>query len=147
MASTAASVICALLPKGVSTCSTQRILDRLAMSAFVCSPHSLASSWARGSPRCAFTNSESQMRVPTHAAHPVAIERCAVIRMGLLPLVPDWITFGAWFYGAYRFYVGFDSTSYQPSYRLPLAAAWPLFAIFNPSYRKNFMKALKKGDD
>jgi hypothetical protein len=39
--------------------------------------------------------------------------RARAVSMGLIPFVPDWIALGAWFYGAYRFYLGYNETSYQ----------------------------------
>jgi hypothetical protein len=39
--------------------------------------------------------------------------RARSVSMGLIPFVPDWIALGGWFYGAYRFYLGFNETSYQ----------------------------------
>lgn len=67
--------------------------------------------------------------------------------MGIIPLLPDWIVMAAWVYGGFRFYNGFDATNYQRNYRIPLAVAWPLFALLNGKYRSNFMKALKGSDD
>lgn len=69
------------------------------------------------------------------------------IRMGLIPFVPNWIALSAWAFGVYRFYLGFDKTSYQRSYRVPLALAWPLLFAINESYRKNFTKSIKGSDD
>lgn len=79
-------------------------------------------------------------------ARPVA-NRTARVRMSLLPLVPNWMLVAAWAYGAYRFYRGFHRTSYQDSFRVPLALAWPLLFVFNGSYRSNFTKSLKGSDD
>lgn len=77
---------------------------------------------------------------------PVAIRK-ARVRMSLLPLVPNWMLVAAWAYGAYRFYRGFHRTSYQDSFRVPLALAWPLLFALNGSYRSNFTKSLKGSDD
>jgi arylsulfatase A-like enzyme len=67
--------------------------------------------------------------------------------MSLIPFVPNWLALGSWLYGAYRFNAGFSRTSYQAGYKVPLALAWPLFIAVNSSYRKNFVKAIKKSDD
>lgn len=68
-------------------------------------------------------------------------------QMSLIPFVPNWIALGGWAFGAYRFYLGFYRTSYQSSFRLPLAIAWPLLFIVNPSYRKNFKRSIGASDD
>lgn len=68
------------------------------------------------------------------------------VSMSLIPFIPNWIAFPTYIYGVYKFYAGFESTSYQQSFRIPLSFAWPIFSIFSDKYRKNFMKALK-GDD
>lgn len=67
--------------------------------------------------------------------------------MSLLPFLPNWLVMGGWLFGAYRFYLGFNRTSYQPSFRIPLALAWPLLFVFNGSYRKNFMRSIEAGND
>lgn len=41
------------------------------------------------------------------------MQRSKTPQMGLIPFIPNWLALGAWFFGAYRFYLGFDSTSYQ----------------------------------
>lgn len=69
------------------------------------------------------------------------------MRMGLLPLLPNWVVLSAWLFGAYRFYLGFNRTSYQSSFRIPLALAWPVLFALNGSYRKNFTKSIKGSDD
>lgn len=67
--------------------------------------------------------------------------------MSLLPFLPNWLVMGGWLFGAYRFYLGFNRTSYQSSFRIPLALAWPLLFVFNGSYRKNFMRSIEAGND
>lgn len=67
--------------------------------------------------------------------------------MSLLPLIPNWAVLGAWIYGGYRFFKGYRATSYQSSFRIPLALTWPIFMIVNGRFRENFFKALRSGDD
>lgn len=67
--------------------------------------------------------------------------------MSLLPLVPNWLLLAAWIFGAYRFYLGFNKTSYQSSFRIPLALAWPVLIIVNGSYRQNFVRSIRAADD
>lgn len=69
------------------------------------------------------------------------------VRMGLIPFIPNWIALASWAYGAYRFYQGYDRTSYQSSFRVPLAVAWPILFAINGSYRENFAKSIKGSDD
>jgi hypothetical protein len=50
-----------------------------------------------------------------------------------------------YFWGAWKFWKGFERTNF--SRRLPnriqLTLLWPALVITNPSYRKNFQKALR----
>jgi hypothetical protein len=71
----------------------------------------------------------------------------ANLRASLIPFVPNWLAIGGWLYGVYRFNAGFEKTSYQKGFKVPLALAWPVFIAFNASYRKNFVKAIKKSDE
>lgn len=71
----------------------------------------------------------------------------SVVHMSLIPFIPNWLVLAAWGYGAYRFYQGFNRTSYQSSFRIPLALAWPLLFAINPSYRKNFTRSITGADD
>jgi hypothetical protein len=82
------------------------------------------------------------------AVAPARVSRArAPVAMSLIPFVPNWLAMGAWLYGSYRFYGGFAETSYQQSYKVPLALCWPLFIAVNGKYRSNFMKALKAPKD
>mmetsp|Transcript_17444 Transcript_17444/g.36226 ORF Transcript_17444/g.36226 Transcript_17444/m.36226 type:complete len:116 (-) Transcript_17444:172-519(-) len=67
-------------------------------------------------------------------------------RMSILPLVPDLITLPVYAYLAIRFYQGFDRTTYNSSYRLPLSLIWPVLLI-NGRSRENLQRALKASDD
>lgn len=67
--------------------------------------------------------------------------------MGVLPLIPNWIVIAAWIYGAVKFYSGFRHTSYKPSFRIPLAIAWPILFALNGRYRNNFQKSISAGRD
>ncbi|MDB9312526.1 hypothetical protein PN462_05365 [Spirulina sp. CS-785/01] len=44
-----------------------------------------------------------------------------------------------------KFWKGFESTNFQPSFtnRLTLSLLWPALFVVNKSYRKNFQKALR----
>jgi len=66
--------------------------------------------------------------------------------MSLLPLIPNWLLLGGWAFAAFKFAAGFDATTYEPKFKLPLAAAWPVLFVVNGKYRKNFQKALKGRD-
>ncbi|MBW4510137.1 MAG: hypothetical protein KME64_27010 [Scytonematopsis contorta HA4267-MV1] len=48
-------------------------------------------------------------------------------------------------YGAWKFWKGFERTTYSRSlpYRLGLSILWPALLITSKSYRRNFTKALK----
>ncbi|MBD2165813.1 hypothetical protein H6G04_15555 [Calothrix membranacea FACHB-236] len=48
-------------------------------------------------------------------------------------------------YGAWKFWKGFERTNFRPSLtnRIGLALLWPALFATNPSYRRNFRKALK----
>jgi hypothetical protein len=48
-----------------------------------------------------------------------------------------------WF--GWKFWKGFNRTNFDRSFpnRVRLVLLWPILAIMNPSYRKNFQKALK----
>lgn len=47
--------------------------------------------------------------------------------------------------GVYKFWKGFERTTYQRSLskRLALSLSWPALLIVDKSYRRNFRKALK----
>ena len=47
--------------------------------------------------------------------------------------------------GAWKFWNGFGRTNFTPTLinRVGLALLWPALFIANPSYRRNFQKALK----
>ena len=47
--------------------------------------------------------------------------------------------------GAWKFWNGFERTNFNPSLtnRIGLSLLWPALFITNPSYRRNFRKALK----
>jgi len=47
--------------------------------------------------------------------------------------------------GVWRFALGYRHTNFsrQLPTRIVLALGWPLFLAVNPSYRKNFQKAIK----
>ena len=47
--------------------------------------------------------------------------------------------------GAWKFWTGFERTSFERSFenRLYLSLLWPVLLIANKSYRQNFSKALK----
>lgn len=68
-------------------------------------------------------------------------------RASLVPFIPNLISIPAYAYGAYRFFRGFDATTYESTYKIPLAAMWPLFILANGRYRENFLKALERGTD
>lgn len=50
-----------------------------------------------------------------------------------------------YFAGAARFWSGFRLTTYSSStaVKIGLTALWPILAVVNASYRKNFVKAIK----
>lgn len=70
-----------------------------------------------------------------------------VPQMSLLPFVPNWLLLAAWGFGAFRFYQGFNQTSYQSSFRIPLSLAWPVLFAVNTAYRQNFIRSIRSGDD
>ncbi|BAZ27725.1 hypothetical protein NIES4074_01530 [Cylindrospermum sp. NIES-4074] len=47
--------------------------------------------------------------------------------------------------GVWKFWTGFEKTNFTKSLpnRIALALLWPALFIANPSYRRNFQKALK----
>lgn len=47
--------------------------------------------------------------------------------------------------GVWKFWTGFEKTNFTKSLpnRIGLALLWPALFIANPSYRRNFQKALK----
>lgn len=47
--------------------------------------------------------------------------------------------------GAWKFWSGFNRTNFSPSLinRIGFSFLWPVLFIGNPSYRRNFRKALK----
>jgi hypothetical protein len=49
----------------------------------------------------------------------------------------------AW--GVWKFWQGFERTNFNRSLpnRIVLAFLWPVLLVANPSYRKNFQKALR----
>ncbi len=53
------------------------------------------------------------------------------------------LVFYGW--GAWKFWTGYTRTNFSRSLptRIALAVLWPVLIIANPSYRKNFQKALK----
>lgn len=52
---------------------------------------------------------------------------------------------GLYGYGAWRFWKGFERTNFNRNLpnRIALSLLWPALIVANPSYRKNFTKALK----
>jgi hypothetical protein len=52
---------------------------------------------------------------------------------------------GVYVVGVWKFWKGFERTNFSPSLpnRIGLALLWPALFITNPSYRRNFRKALK----
>jgi len=52
---------------------------------------------------------------------------------------------GLYGYGAWRFWKGFERTNFNRNLpnRIALSLLWPALVVANPSYRKNFTKALK----
>lgn len=50
-----------------------------------------------------------------------------------------------YFWGAWKFWKGFTRTNFDRSLpnRIKLALLWPALIVMNPSYRKNFQKALR----
>jgi len=64
---------------------------------------------------------------------------------GLIPLVPNWLVAVLYLYFAYRFYRGFERTTFDSSSKLILTLIWPLLLITG-SGRRNLQRALR-GDD
>jgi hypothetical protein len=90
----------------------------MAQGAFIPSAGAaLPSGWngiARSSYSCRRSAVSAPGKLPGARAHAhVPSRRGKTVPMGLIPFVPDWLAFGAWCYGAYRFYLGFNETSYQ----------------------------------
>jgi hypothetical protein len=52
---------------------------------------------------------------------------------------------GIYGYGAWKFWKGFERTNFSRSLpnRIRLSLLWPALIISNPSYRRNFTRALK----
>ncbi len=52
---------------------------------------------------------------------------------------------GTYLLGIWRFWRGFKNTNFQPGVvnKLRLSLLWPILAITNKSYRRNFQKAIK----
>lgn len=67
----------------------------------------------------------------------------APVRMGLIPLVPNWLLLGSYVFGAYRFFRGFRATDYQRMYRIPLSLLFPIFLIASATFRSNFSRAIR----
>jgi hypothetical protein len=51
----------------------------------------------------------------------------------------------AYVWGVWKFWKGFERTNFNRSLpnRMRLALLWPVLLAMNPSYRKNFQKALR----
>lgn len=49
---------------------------------------------------------------------------------------------GIYIWGGLKFWQGFRRTNFAQN-RLPLTLLWPVLALFSPSYRENFQKALR----
>ncbi|KAF6000564.1 hypothetical protein CCYA_CCYA19G4665 [Cyanidiococcus yangmingshanensis] len=65
--------------------------------------------------------------------------------LGVIPLVPNWLVWILYFYFGYRFYRGYDRTTFSSSSKLMLTLVWPVLLI-TASGRRNFQRALR-GDD
>lgn len=63
--------------------------------------------------------------------------------MGLL----SFSLFCGWAFGAYRFFRGYNRTSYEPGFKAPLAALWPVLVVVNKNYRSQFTRSIKASDD
>jgi hypothetical protein len=52
---------------------------------------------------------------------------------------------GIYGFGVLKFWRGFERTSFERTFgnRVILSLLWPVLFVANPSYRKNFTKALK----
>lgn len=52
---------------------------------------------------------------------------------------------GTYLLGIWRFWRGFENTNFQRGVvnKLRLSLLWPILAITNKSYRRNFQKAIK----
>lgn len=52
---------------------------------------------------------------------------------------------GVYIAGIWKFWKGYNQTNFNPSLsnRITLSLLWPVLVFTNPSYRKNFQKALK----
>lgn len=118
---------------------------RFSCSAFLPSPSKFAvlQPSPRSFPTQTCHNRRARVVSPTRYATPC--RRHAA--MSLIPFIPNWVAIAGWFYGAYRFYLGFNRTSYQSTYRIPLALAWPLLCAINGSYRKNFVRSITGSDE
>lgn len=55
------------------------------------------------------------------------------------------ILIGIYGYGVWKFWRGFEQTSFSPNLpnKLILSFLWPALLVANKSYRQNFTKALK----
>ena len=70
----------------------------------------------------------------------------ACLTMGIVPLVPNWLLMAAYAYFGYRFYRGFDRTTYDSSVRLMLTFVWPLLLATREG-RRNVQRALGTSDN
>lgn len=85
-------------------------------------------------------------RRPLLSPSPVRAPSRAAVRASIVPFIPNIISLPAYLFGAYRFFRGFEATTYESQYKLPLAALWPLFILANGRYRENFLKAIERGN-
>ncbi|EME30615.1 hypothetical protein Gasu2_32860 [Galdieria sulphuraria] len=67
--------------------------------------------------------------------------------LGIVPLIPNWVLLALYGYLGFRFFSGFEQTTYNKNSRLVLSILWPVMFIVNDRFRQNFKKALKQGDD
>jgi hypothetical protein len=67
--------------------------------------------------------------------------------LGIVPFIPNWILLALYGYLGFRFFSGFDQTTYNKNSRLLLSILWPIMFIANDRFRQNFKKALKQGDE
>eukprot|EP00871_Galdieria_phlegrea_P002423 jgi/Galph1/3181/GphlegSOOS_G1846.1 len=75
----------------------------------------------------------------------VALEEVRLL--GLVPFVPNWLVLGFYGYLGFRFFAGFDSTTYNKNSRVILTLLWPIMFLANERFRDNFKKALRQGSD
>ncbi|GJQ11683.1 hypothetical protein GpartN1_g3474.t1 [Galdieria partita] len=67
--------------------------------------------------------------------------------LGIVPLIPNWILIALYGYLGFRFFSGFEQTTYNKNSRLLLSILWPVMFIANDRFRQNFKKALKQSDN